>query len=312
VSWREVMDAFDILDQPGASGADVVGYWRRYGVEEAATETVTGAAGRTDFVRALIPGKAGRRAGGGAPTLGVIGQLGGIGARPDQIGFVSDGDGALVAVATAASLGRMLRNGDALAGDVIVTTHICPDAPVRPHEPVPFMSSPVDIPTANAHQVDEGMDAVLAVDTTKGNRICNSRGFAISPTVCRGWILRVSEPLLDIAAWVTGRPPVVLPITMQDITPYGNGAHHLNSIMQPSTGTAAPVVGVAITTETAVPGCATGATDLHTAEAAVRFCVETAKGLGRGTVCFHDQAELAALESRYGPMTHLQTLGVED
>jgi hypothetical protein len=312
VSWREVMDAFDILDQPGASGADVVDYWRRCGVEEAATGTATGAAGRTDFVRALIPGKAGRRAGGDAPTLGVIGQLGGIGARPEQIGFVSDGEGALVAVATAASLGRMLRNGDALPGDVIVTTHICPDAPVRPHDPVPFMSSPVDIPTANARQVDEGMDAVLAVDTTKGNRICNSHGFAISPTVCRGWILRVSEPLLDIAAWVTGRPPVVLPITMQDITPYGNGAHHLNSIMQPSTGTAAPVVGVAITTETAVPGCATGATDLHTVEAAVRFCAETAKGLGRGTVCFHDQAELAALESRYGPMTHLQTLGVED
>jgi hypothetical protein len=102
---------------------------------------------------------------------------------------------------------------------------------------------------------------------------------------------------------------VVLPITMQDITSYGNGIHHLNSIMQPATGTAAPVVGVAITTESAVPGCATGATDLHTVEAAVRFCVETAKGFGRGTVSFHDPAELAALIGRYGAMTHLQTQG---
>jgi hypothetical protein len=174
---------------------------------------------------------------------------------------VSDGDGALVAVATAAKLARMHSAGDILPGDVIVATHICPDAPTRPHDPVPFMSSPVDIPTANAHQLDPAMDAVLAVDTTKGNRICNHSGFAITPTVCQGWILRVSEDLLDIASWVTGRPAAVLPITMQDITPYGNGIYHLNSILQPATGTAAPVTGVAITTESVVPGSATGATD---------------------------------------------------
>jgi hypothetical protein len=309
VSWHEVLEAFDILDQADVAGADVVDFWRRCGIEQTASHTVTGGAGRTDFVRAVIPGTRGRLAGGNAPTLGVVGQLGGIGARPEQIGFVSDGDGALAAVAAAARLARMRGRGDALPGDVIVATHVCPDAPVRPHDPVPFMNSPVDIPTSNAHQLDDAMDAVLAVDTTKGNRICNHSGFAISPTVCQGWILRVSESLLDVAAWVTGRSPVVLPITMQDITPYGNGVHHLNSIMQPATGTAAPVAGVAITTESAVPGCATGATDLHTVEAAVRFCVETAKGFGRGTVSFHDPAELAALIGRYGAMTHLQTQG---
>jgi len=56
----------------------------------------------------------------------------------------------------------------------------------------------------------------------------------------------------------TGRAPVTFPITMQDITPYGNGVDHLNSILQPATATAAPVVGVAICAETAVPGRATG------------------------------------------------------
>ncbi|WP_254171499.1 DUF1177 family protein, partial [Clostridioides difficile] len=39
-----------------------------------------------------------------APTLGILGRLGGIGARPEVIGFVSDGDGALVAIAVAAKL----------------------------------------------------------------------------------------------------------------------------------------------------------------------------------------------------------------
>jgi hypothetical protein len=311
MSWRDVIDAFDILDRPDVSGPDVVAYWRQCGVEEAESRTVTGDSGKTDFVSAVIPGSAGRLVGGHAPTLGVLGQLGGIGARPEQIGFVSDGDGALTAVAVAATLGRMRSKGDVLPGDVIVTTHICPDAPVRKHDPVPFMKSPVDMSTADAQQLSASMDAVLTVDTTKGNRICNHHGFAISPTVCRGWILRVSEDLLDIAAWVTGRPPVVLPITMQDLTPTADDIYHMNSIVQPSRGTSAPVVGVAITTETMVPGSATGATDLHVIESAVRFCVETAKGFSRGSVHFHDQAELATLVARYGAMTHLYTPGQE-
>ncbi|MEE2046078.1 DUF1177 family protein [Nocardiopsis tropica] len=40
-----------------------------------------------------IPGTDGASSGGSAPTLGILGRLGGLGARPEQIGFVSDGDG---------------------------------------------------------------------------------------------------------------------------------------------------------------------------------------------------------------------------
>jgi len=63
------------------------------------------------------------------------------------------------------------------------------------------------------------VDAILSIDTTKGNRISKKKGFAISPTVLRGYILRVSEDLLDIYERVCGTVPFVLPITMQDITP---------------------------------------------------------------------------------------------
>jgi len=70
------------------------------------------------------------------------------------------------------------------------------------HDPVPFMDSPVDIATMNKYEVDPAMDAVLSVDTTKGNRIINYRGFAISPTVKEGYILKVSEDLLDIMSIV--------------------------------------------------------------------------------------------------------------
>ncbi|MGW5358788.1 DUF1177 domain-containing protein [Actinopolymorpha pittospori] len=309
MSWRHVIDAYDLLDDPSVNGEAVAEYLRAAGAREIEVSTVEGDKGSTDFIRVVVPGSAGRRSGGSAPTLAVVGRLGGLGARPEQIGFVSDGDGALVAVAAAAKLASMHSRGDVLAGDVVLATHICPDAPTRPHDPVPFMDSPVGIAEMNAQEVDPDADAVLSVDTTKGNRICNHLGFAISPTVKEGWILRTSEDLMAIQQRVSGQLPVVLPLATQDITPYGNDVHHVNSILQPATATAAPVVGVALTTETAVAGSATGATDLRSVDAAVRFCVEVAKDFGRGTCGFYDAAEFARLVELYGPMTRLQQAG---
>ena len=98
---------------------------------------------------------------------------------------------------------------------------------------------------------------------------------------------------------------------MQDITPYGNDVYHLNSILQPCTATNAPVVGVAVTTETAVPGCATGASHFADVEEAARFMLEVAKSYGRGEVSFYDEAEFARLQKLYGSMSCLQTLGNE-
>lgn len=309
MSMRHVIDAYELLDAPTVNGQTVASYLRRNGAETISVQTVIGEKGKTDFVRVLVPGKNGRSAGGPAPTLSVIGRLGGLGARPEQIGFVSDGDGALTAIATATKLCTMRRHGELLDGDVVIATHIAPDAPTQPHDPVPFMDSPVDIEAMNTHEVDREADAILSVDTTKGNRVCNHHGFAISPTVKQGWILRTSEDLLTIQQRVTGRLPVVLPLAMQDITPYGNGVHHVNSILQPAAATDAPVVGVAITTETAVPGSATGATDPASVEQAVRFCIETAKDFGRGRITFYDTAEFDRLVDLYGPMTALQTRG---
>ena len=54
---------------------------------------------------------------------------------------------------------------------------------------------------------------------------------------------------------------------------------HINSILQPATATDAPVVGVAITTETMVAGCATGATHPTDLEETARFVIEAAKYL---------------------------------
>lgn len=174
-----------------------------------------------------------------------------------MIGAVSDGDGAVAALTAALKLVEMNKNGDVLEGDVLVATHICPDAPTLPHEPVPFMDSPIDMQTMNRMEVDERMDAIVSIDTTKGNRVINLNGIAISPTVMQGYILSVSNDLMDVMTRVTGKMPVVFALSQQDITPYGNDLYHLNSILQPATATCAPVVGVAIATEQMVAGCAT-------------------------------------------------------
>lgn len=311
--YKQFIELFDILDSQNASGAQVVSYLKSIAPDcQVETYPLVGPKGHTDMVRLLIPGKNGKSKGGTARTIGILGRLGGLGARPELTGFVSDGDGAITALAIAAKLLDMQKKGDVLEGDVFISTHVCPDAPTAPHEPVPFMNSPVETWQVNKEEVTDSLDAVLVVDTTKGNRIINHRGFAISPTVKEGYILRTSESLLDIMQMTTGQLPYVFALTQQDITPYGNGLYHLNSILQPATATKAPVVGVAITTETMVAGCGTGATHLEDLDDAARFMIEVAKAYGKGGCEFYDAEEFERILKLYGNMEHFQTLGKEN
>lgn len=309
MALKQVLDVYEILDDIHVNGEVVTEYAKSKGILDATYTRVDEGKGPTDFIRLVIPGRNGKLNGGKAPTLGIIGQLGGIGARPERIGFVSDGDGALSAVATAIKLIDMVGKGDQIDGDVIVSTHICPTAPTMPHDPVPFMGSPVDMATNVKLTVDPDMDAILSVDTTKGNRILNKRGFALTPTVKAGYILHISEDLLQIQQTSTGELPCVLALTTQDITPYGNGLYHMNSILQPCCGTDAPVVGVAITTESSVPGCATGATHEVDVAEVVQFCVEAAKEFTAGKCSFYDKDEFDMIQKLYGSMKVLQTRG---
>ena len=307
---KQIIDVYDLLDDSRVDGQTVVDYLQTIDSEvNAETYPLTGPRGTTHMLKVRIPGISGKSSGGNTPTLGILGRLGGLGARPEMIGYVSDGDGALAALAVAVKLLDMRKKGDVLPGDIFISTHICPDAPTKPHDPVPFMGSPVEIYQVNQEEVSPELDAIFSIDTTKGNRVINTRGFAISQPVKEGYILRASEGLLDIMQRTTGRLPYVFPVNTQDITPYGNDVHHINSIMQPCTCTDAPVVGVAITTETMVPGCATGCSHFTDVEEAARFVLEAAKSYGRGEIEFYDKAEFERMVKLYGSMKHLQTLG---
>lgn len=308
---KQVIEIIDLLDDPNITGEKALEIFQGIEGIKATSTTLEGAEGSTDFVNILIEGTNGKTKGGTARTLGVIGRLGGIAAHPSRKGLVSDADGAIGALATALKLKEMYQKENKLEGDIIVTTHICPNAPTQPHDPVDFMGSPVEMSDMNEYEILPEMDAIISIDATKGNNIINHRGFAISPTVKEGYILRVSDDLVRLMSMTTGQLPVTFPITMQDITPYGNDVYHINSILQPATATAAPVVGLALTAESAVPGCGTGANHEVDIASAVRFVIEVAKEFVQEKCHFYDTKEFAHLEKLYGKMTILQTMGKE-
>ncbi|WP_188455833.1 DUF1177 domain-containing protein [Virgibacillus oceani] len=309
MSLKYTMEVMELLDDANVNGKRITDLFKGNENCEASYESVKGEQGSTDFVQIVIKGTNGKLSGGQAPSLGIVGRLGGLGARPNRIGFVSDGDGAAAAITIALKLARMSQKGDRLPGDIYVTTHVCPTAPTQPHEPVDFMGSPVDILTMNKYEVFPQMDAVLSIDTTKGNKVFNHRGIAISPTVKSGYILKFNSDLIRIMETTTGELPVTFSVTTQDITPYGNDVYHINSILQPAVATDAPVIGIAITSKTAVPGSGTGASHEVDVAQAVRFSIEVAKEYTQSKFEFYDTDEFNRLEKLYGSMKHLQTLG---
>ncbi len=307
MALAHVLESHKLLSSARVTGAAVAALWRERGLDEVQVETVSAGEVSTDFVSALV-----RSPRADAPVLGLIGRLGGLGARPAVAGLVSDADGAIAAVAAGLTLADMASEGEPLDAHVRIHTHIAPRAATRPHHPVPMMRSPLPMRAMMAREVHPAMEAILSIDTSRGNRLVNERGVAITPTAKEGWVLRTSEDLLDILSWVSGRLPLVLPITTQDITPYETGLWHVNSIMQPAIATTAPVVGVALTAQSAVPGCAPGASQVDDIATAVRFCIAVAAAFGQGRCRFHDPDEWALIERRYGSLAYLQTLGRDD
>jgi hypothetical protein len=304
---KQMMELFDILDSPTASGANVRIYlYSIYPRASISVQTIKVATGSSDVIIVTVPGTEGKISGGTAPTTGIIGQLGSLGARPDLVGFISDGDGAICSLTVAAKLLDMLNKGDQFKGDVIIATSIAPYASLATPPPYPTITIPVPIHDLNEVEVKKDMDVIFSVDATKGNNIINQRGFAISPVMIQGYILPVTPDLLTLAATVSGKAPYVFPLSIYDVTPYESGYTHINSIMSPNIFTSSPVIGVAITTQTVVPGSSLGANHFEDLENAARFLLEAANAFGSNLLNIYDAAMLARAQGQYGPLTQFQ------
>lgn len=296
---KHLINLYDIIEKRNASAVKVKEYLDSI-LKTDIQITTLGDEATTDVIQIYIKGKEQKR-----KPIAILGRLGGVGARESALGLVSDADGALAALTVAAEILELKSYGDNLDLDIYISTHICPNAPTLKHNPVDFMSSPISIEEINKkelveYDIDPGI--VFSVDTTKGNRIINTKGFSITPTVKEGYILKVNPILLNIMEWTSGKLPSVLPITTQDITPYDNGIYHINSIMQPATVTNAPVIGVAITTESTVPGCMTGASHFGDIENTARFLVEICKYYSKNEDEYYDKEEFDRLKELYGSL----------
>lgn len=324
MSLSHVLKVQDLLDSALVRGQNVADLFADFPPQRVQVSVVTvpdeppaDPTRHTDFVKIVIAGSRGRSSGGTAATTGIIGRCGAIGARNNaldpslsEIGMVSDADGPIAAIAAALKICVMAQAGDVLPGDVIVTTHISTDAPIQPHDPVPFMGAPVSTETMNRHEVDPAMELVLSIDASKGNRIVKQRGVAITPTIMQGYILAVSNDLVNILEYTTGRLAFTLPIAIQDIIPYDiKDIPRFNSIVSPHEATAAPVVGVAVTSQSIIPGSATSANHALDINEASQFAVEVAKQFGSGKCQPVDLPTYDKLRARYIDLNVFRTYG---
>jgi len=87
MSLKWTIEAIELLSNPKVSGQDVKDTLVKIGLRDVEVKTVTGPGGKTDFVKVWIPGSQGKRSGGCAPTLGIVGRLGGMGARPERLAW---------------------------------------------------------------------------------------------------------------------------------------------------------------------------------------------------------------------------------
>ncbi len=285
----------DLLDRPKIYEDDIEQIIEPCKKASIEFEHIKGEKGETLFTRIVYDF-------GGGRSIGIIGRLGGIGARPHIVGMVSDADGAIVALAVAEKLARMCSREEDLVGRISIATHISTHSPVKPEKPVPMMESPVDLEALLAREVDREADAHISIDATKANRVIKVKGFAITPIIRRGWILRPSDDLLETYSWIAGRPPILVPITMQDIVPYSTPVKHINSILQPWLYTDTPIFGVAITSETVIPGSTSGVTDLGSLEPASRFVLEVSKRYASRSLEIYYEEEYNTLIRYHGDL----------
>lgn len=296
---REVLDVIDLLDDP-RNGVDALLELLGDGDWETAREPFENDKGSTEFLKILFPGTRGKSRGGDAPTLGLIGSNGGLRIPGERNGLVSDADGCIVGLSAALRIARKSRRQQPLVGDVLVSTHICQKAHPIPHDPYPFVMSPLPSSEKHPKMVDPRMDAILVPETCKGNKLVSPDAFAITPPVREGYILRPHQSMLHLMEMVTGKNPVIFPLTMQDITPFESGVHHVCGMGIPSVFSKAPVIGVPISMNQPVLPSWTNVQQPVALEAAARFCVEVAVSYGLGDCQFYYDSDWEGFVSAYG------------
>ena len=103
---REILDVLEFLDDARNSANPFCALLPE-GDQTVEVTPFESDLGQTDFIKIFFPGRAGKSAGGKAPTTGIIGSNGGIRLPGDYPGLASDADGCISGLACALHLARM-------------------------------------------------------------------------------------------------------------------------------------------------------------------------------------------------------------
>ena len=122
---KEILEVIDVLDDP-RSGANEFNALLPKDVCETSIQPYSGPLGKTEFVAYRFKGSAGRRSGGAARTIGIVGSLGAMRLPGDYAGMNSDADGCLVALACAL---RPRPRSRTRCSRPASSTHRCPASP---------------------------------------------------------------------------------------------------------------------------------------------------------------------------------------
>ena len=235
---------------------------------------------------------------GGGRRVEILGRLGAI--QTGEKGLVSDADGAVVSLTTLLELLNLREKGIELKLDVSFATNLSTTARLIPHSPFKFMVPPVGLDEALKVEVDPQATTVLSIDSTKGNRLAKYDDFALTHVIKDGYILKLSDEVLDIYNRVTEHEVYMVPLTSGDLTPLDVNVYHISTLISPWLYTSAPVVGLATVSPRAIPGYETGVMNLNMLEHASRFCLEFLKYMEKGGSVYNEE-ELRELERRFGP-----------
>ncbi len=294
-----VLEILDVMTDPVAGVDAVLARFPAIKMD-IKREVVSNEKGSTEFVKILIPGTRGKSSQGDTRTLGVIGSLGAIRVPGENQAMVSDADGCLGALAVALEFARMAAKGQRLASDVVISTHICTQGREEPHDPYPFVMTPLPSPQKHPRLVDPRMDGILAVETCKSNKLISHKGFAITHVAKEGLLLRLHSDLIHIMEMVTGELPVIFPVSQQDLTPYDTGIHHVCGMMLGNLFTDAPVIGVPLVTQAQTWPAWTNVTDPYVLEKTGRFCIDVATRFGLGTCEFFYEDDFVKMKKLFG------------
>ncbi|MEM0165758.1 MAG: DUF1177 domain-containing protein [Saccharolobus sp.] len=244
------------------------------------------------FIKALYKGN-------GKNRVEVLGRLGAIQMQGINKGLVSDADGAIVTLATILELINLMEKGIYLEVDVSLITNISLRAKLIPHKPFDFMVPQIGLDEALKEEVDPKANLILSIDSTKGNRIAKFDDFAITHVIKNGYILKVSDEVIDIYNRVTGHEVYIIPLTTGDLVPLDFNIYHISTLVTPWLYTESPVIGIGTVSKQVIPGYVTGVINWEMLEHASRFCLEMLKFVEQGGKVY-DEAELEELERKIG------------